>query len=139
MPSSRDRFPPPANEPPTPEELSFALTAVDNRGADTSDTVVIRVEPQVSLADTRAPSTHYQRKRTRVDGHRDPHPDDPASVHFRVKGHEREGARPNADWQLQRSLHGAANAPRRAHVMFYAVDAVGNVESIKRSILRRRE
>ncbi|MGH8590338.1 MAG: PKD domain-containing protein [Gammaproteobacteria bacterium] len=46
---------------PTPEDLSFRLTVVDNRGAGTSDAVVIRVEPQASPADTNAPSTHYLR------------------------------------------------------------------------------
>ena len=89
---------------PTPKDLS--LTVVDNRGAGATDAVVIRVEPQASCpADTTAPRTRYQRKRTRVDGV--PAytvtltPNEPASVHFRVKGVGRivRGARPISDWQ----------------------------------------
>ncbi|MGH8571056.1 MAG: PKD domain-containing protein, partial [Gammaproteobacteria bacterium] len=90
---------------PTPEDLSFALTVVDNRGAGATDTVVIHIEPQPSPADTSAPSTHYQRKRAQVDGV--PAytvtltPNEPASVHFRVKGVGRivGGARPISGWQ----------------------------------------
>ncbi|MGQ0592953.1 MAG: PKD domain-containing protein, partial [Gammaproteobacteria bacterium] len=136
---------------PTPEDLSFALTVVDNRGAGTTDTVVVRVEPPAieppaSPADTGAPSTHYQRKHTRVDGV--PAytvtltPDEPASVHFRVKGVGRivRGARPISDWQIySRPFTVKLTRLGRAQVLFYAVDAAGNAESIKRRILRRRK
>ena len=137
---------------PTPEDLSFALTVVDNRGAGTTDTVVIHIEPSTSSgeppsspADTGAPSTHYQRKRTRVDGV--PAytvtltPNEPASVHFRVKGVGRivGGARPISDWQPYSHPFTVKLArPGPAQVMFYAVDAAGNIENSKRRILRRR-
>jgi Tol biopolymer transport system component len=129
---------------PTPEDLSFALT-VDNRGAGVTDTVVIRVEPQATPADTGAPSTHYQRKRIQVDGV--PAytvtltPNEPSSVYFRVTGVGRvvRGAQPISDWQPYNHPFTVKLArPGRAQVMFYAVDAAGNVESIKRRILRRR-
>lgn len=69
-------------------------------------------------------------------------PNEPASVHFRVKGVGKivSGGRPISDWQpYSGPFTVQLTRPGRCHVIFYAVDAVGNVESIKRRILTRRK